>query len=380
MTKDFEIKLPKLGESIVSATVVSIYKKENDFIQKDETLMEVSTDKVNSEIPSPVEGFVKKILVKIDDTIKVGDVIAIISIGNVNKEEKKVLEKSFDEKQKDNESKESFLSPAVLRYAKENNVSIDELQNIEGSGDSNRVTKKDIENYIKSKRPENFLELSPIRKAIANNMIKSLEVPHAYLIDEIDVTDIVNLINENKQNFLDKYSVKLTITSFIAKAIALAAKEFNLVNSSYKEGKIFLYKNINLGIAINVNDNVVVPNIKNIDDLTIVDISKQISDLATRAKDNYLNKNDIENGTITLTNFGMSKVSIGLPIIKYPEACIIGVGAINKKVCVIDDKPQIRSILMLSLSFDHRIFDGIYACNFLNKIKKYLETDYDRSF
>ncbi len=377
MTKDYELKLPKLGESIVSATVVSIYKKENDYIQKDETLMEVATDKVNSEIPSPVEGTIKKILVKIDDTLQVGDVIAIVSTEDITKE---YIEKHEIEKQEEKETKQSFISPAVLRYAKENNLKLEDLEKIEGTGEGKRVTKRDIENFSKSKGQLDFLELSPIRQAIANSMIKSLEVPHAYLIDEIDVSEVVNLINENKRKFLDKYSSKLTITSFIAKAIAVAAKEYPLVNSSYKSGKILLNKNINLGLAVNVDDNVIVPNIKNIENLNIIDISKHINDLATKAKENELEKSDLEDGTITLTNFGMTKVSIGLPIIKYPEACIIGIGTINKKVCVIDDKTQIRSIMMLSFAFDHRIFDGIYACKFINKIKDYLEREYDRSF
>lgn len=377
MTQDYEIKLPKLGESIVSATVVSIYKKENDYIQKDETLMEVATDKVNSEIPSPVEGTIKKILAKIDDTLLVGDVIAIVSTEDVTKE---YIEKPKIEEEKDKDTNQSFFSPAVLRYAKENNLDLESLQKIEGTGEGKRVTRKDIESFIKSKGSQNFLELSPVRQAIANSMIKSLEVPHAYLLDEIDVTNVLNVINENKHKFLDKYSSKLSITSFIAKAIALAVKEYPLVNSSYRNGKILLNNNINLGLAVNVDDNVIVPNIKNIDNLNIIDISKHINNLATKAKNNDLEKSDIDDGTITLTNFGMTKVSIGLPIIKFPEACIIGVGSISKKVSVIDDKTQIRSIIMLSLAFDHRIFDGIYACKFITKIKGYLEKDYDRSF
>jgi len=377
MTKDYEIKLPKLGESIVSATVVAIYKKENDYIKKDETLMEVATDKVNSEIPSPVEGTIKKILVNIDDTVQIEDTIAIVL---TETETKEYIKESKIDQSLQKETKESVFSPAILRYAKENNLKIDELEKIQGTGEGKRITKKDVENYRTSKESKDFLELSSIRQAIANTMVKSLEIPHAYLIDEIDVTDIVNLINEKKKKFLDKYSSKLTITGFIAKAIALGAMQYPLVNSSFQKNKILLNKNINLQIAVNVNDNVIVPTIKNIEKLNFIDISKHINDIAKKAKENQLEKSDLEKGTITLSNFGMTNVSIGLPIINYPQGCIIGVGTIKKKPCVINEQIQIRSIVTLSLSFDHRIFDGIYACKFISEIKNYLENKYDRTF
>ncbi|MFA6119595.1 MAG: dihydrolipoamide acetyltransferase family protein [Parachlamydiales bacterium] len=378
--EDFEIKLPKLGESIVSATIVSIYKKENDFIKKDETLMEVSTDKLNSEIPSPVEGRIVKILVEVDQSVQVGDVIAVIR----SEKQEPIHQTKSEEKteQSNKESKKGFLSPAVVNFAKEKNINIEDLNNIQGTGDGGRVTRKDVENYINSlSLKQDSALLSPTRRAIAHAMTKSLQVPHAYLIDEIDVTSLNELIKEKKQDFFDKYNCKLTITSFIAKAIAIATSKYPLVNSSFHDNKLLLNKEINLGIAVNVNQDVIVPVIKNILELPLSDVSKQMSLLAQRARENKLTKEDVANGTITLTNFGMANVKIGLPIIKFPQASIVAIGAIKKKLAVLeDDTTSIRSILNLSLGFDHRVYDGIYGCQFINEIKNYLEKDYDRTF
>ncbi|NGX34403.1 MAG: Dihydrolipoyllysine-residue acetyltransferase component of pyruvate dehydrogenase complex [Candidatus Anoxychlamydiales bacterium] len=383
MTKDFEIKLPKLGESIVSATIVTIYKKEGDKISKDETLMEVATDKVNSEIPSPVEGTIKKILVKPNETIQVGDVLATVITESSEKDtssqvqEEKYTADDLDEKTE----KRSFFSPAVLRFAKENNVSIQDLEQMEGTGEGKRVTKKDIEIFLEcQKGDKNFIKLSAIRQAIATNMTKANEVPTAYIVEEIDITGLIQLVNEKKHHFLEKYSAKLTITPFLIKAIAIAAKKLPLANSSFKKDKILLIDDINIGIAVNVNNDVLVPTIHNVIDLNFIDIVKNLNDLVKKAKKQTLIAKDSENGTITLTNFGMTNISVGFPIIKFPQACIIGAGAIKKKPWILDDEIKIRSIINISFGFDHRILDGIYACQFLNEIKKYLENEFDRSF
>jgi len=378
MSDEYEIKLPKLGESIVSATIVAIYKKEKDFIKKDETLLEVATDKVNSEIPSPVEGKISKILVRLDQTVQVGDTIAIV----LTETQPKELREIKPQEDKTIEDTRSFFSPAVLRFAKENNLSLEDLEQIKGTGEGKRVTKKDVENFILSKsQKQSYVDLSYIRKAIAHAMTKSLEVPTAYLVDEIDVTDLIKLIETKKRDFFKKYSSKLTITTFFARAIALAAFKYPMVNSTFLNDKIIIKDEINLGIAVNVDGDVIVPIIKNIQDLNIVDIAKNLNSLILKTKIHELAQKDIENGTITLSNFGMAQVKIGFPIIKYPEACIIGIGAIKKNLKVLDnDQTQIRSIINLSLGFDHRIFDGMYACMFINEIKKYIEHEFDRSF
>ncbi|MBN2479824.1 MAG: 2-oxo acid dehydrogenase subunit E2 [Parachlamydiales bacterium] len=378
---EMEIKLPKLGESIVKATVVAVYKKVGDFIKKDETLMEVSTDKVNSEIPSPYEGKITKILVRANEDVEVGQVLAAVSTNG----EKKTGEEKTSIKQEEITSKDKskLYSPTVLRLAKEKNISFDEIEKIKGSGEGGRVTKKDIENFTKiDLKGAKLIPLSPIRKKIAQSMTKSLEVPHAYLVDQIDVTDLMHFISVNKKSFFDKHSAKLTITAFAAKAIGIASKKYPLTNSSFKGDNILVHEKINLGLAVNVEDNVVVPIIHEIDKLDIVDISKVINELASKARFNKLTNEDIKDGTLTLSNFGMTNVILGYPIIKYPESSIIAMGAITKQARQSQKKDLIdfRSILMLTLGFDHRIYDGIYGCKFINEIKGYLEHGFEKSF
>ncbi len=378
MKKDFEIKLPKLGESIIYATIVAIYKKEGDIVFKDETLLEVATDKVNSEIPSPVEGKIKKILVKPNQTIEVGDVIVIVATDSV--EEDKSI-KTPKEQQNQKIEEKQFFSPAVLRYVKENAISIEDLEKIQGTGEGQRVTKKDVENFKKEQiEDQNVIKLSPTRQAIAANMIKANKVPIAYIVEEIDVTDLTQLINEKKHYFLKKHQIKLTITAFLVKAIAIAAKKLPLANSSFQEDKIVLSRDINIGIAVNVNNDVLVPTIYKASELNFIDIVKKLNFLIKKAKMQTLTAKDSEKGTITLTNFGMTNISIGFPLIKVPQACIVGAGAIKKRPSVYNDEIRIRSIINISFGFDHRIFDGIYACQFLNEIKNYLENEFDRSF
>ncbi len=372
--KEVKITLPKLGESIVVATIINWFKKEGDLIEKDEALLEVATDKVNSEIPSPVSGKVTKLLAKAQEEVKVGQEIAVISTAEDIEISKDIKKKPEAKSEKDSKT---FFSPAVLRYAKEHNIDISELENIEGSGEGKRITKKDIEEYISSKKvhDENVINLSPIRKRIADNMEKSYsEIPHAYLIDEIDITEIMEIIEENKTNFLQKNNAKLTITTFISYAIAKAVKKYPLLNSTYDKNKILLKKDINLGLAVSHDDAVLVPVIKKVQNLNIVDISKNITDLAKKVRSNKITIDDTKDGSITLTNFGMASTLMGFPIIKYPEAAIIGLGAVKKRAILTDSSKVVnRAIVMITLAFDHRIFDGMYACSFLNEIKHVLE-------
>jgi 2-oxoglutarate dehydrogenase E2 component (dihydrolipoamide succinyltransferase) len=356
MTKEIKITLPKLGESIISATVVQWLKKEGDRVEKDENLLEVATDKVNSEIPSPVSGILKSILVKESQEVQVGDPLAIVLV---------------------EESVKKEFSPAVLHLAKEKGILMEDLEKISGTGEGGRVTKKDIDHFLeKTPEDKNSLKLSFLRKKIAENMLLSYkEIPQATLIDEIDVTEIVEFIEKKKESFLEKHGVKLSITSFIARAIAKACVKHPLVNSSFKNDSILLKKEVNLGFAVSVDDGVLVPVIKDCQELNIVDIAKKISELADRARKNSLAKENVSDGSITFSNFGMTKVLIGIPIIRYPECAIIGLGAIKKKPAVVDDKIVVRSIMMITLTFDHRVFDGIYGCNFLNEIKNILTHD-----
>jgi len=375
-----EITLPKLGESIVEATVIQWFKKVGDHVSLDEPLLEVSTDKVNSEIPSPVEGVVTEILVTEDELVKVGQALAIIETSQ--KEIKEEVQKEPSKKTQEDNS--AFLSPAVLKIAKEAKLPLQELDNIPKTGEGGRLTKKDIENYLTSKKDDKNVscshsvervKMNSVRKMIADNMVKSFyEAPHATLINEVDVTKLVKFIKDNKQSFKDNYNAKLSITAFIAKAITKSLQAYPLLNSSLEGDTIVLKKFVNLGIAVSVENGVLVPVIRNCHELKIPEIAKQISELAQKARSNTLSIDEISNGTVTLTNFGMSQVQIGIPIIRHPEVAIIGIGAIVKKVKVLsDDSIGIRSLVNLCLTFDHRVLDGMYGCGFLQELQNNLE-------
>jgi 2-oxoglutarate dehydrogenase E2 component (dihydrolipoamide succinyltransferase) len=389
MTKDIKIALPKLGESILSATVIQWFKKVGDTIQEDEPLLEVTTDKVNSEIPSTVSGILKEIVAKPDQEIQVGDVLAVISVGNTT-----IIEPNEDSSlpptsgQTEDKEMSSYFSPVVVRLAIEKGIDMQQLSKIQGTGAGGRVSKKDLEMYlaqnkISSKKEENLVsvekvKMSTMRKAIAENMVKSFyEAPHASLVTEVDMTDIVKYIAKVKQTFLQEHGYKLTITSFIAKAIADSIKEFPLINSSLDQDTIVVKRFVNLGIAVSVDQGIMVPVIKSCQSLTIEQVAKALSEVAHKARHSLLKVEDTKEGTITMTNFGMSGTLMGIPIIRYPEVAIIGIGALSKKVVVLnDDSFGIRSMLYVSLTFDHRVIDGMYGCDFLNSLKKHLENSH----
>ena len=403
---EIEITLPKLGESILSAQVVTWFKEEGDLVKLDEPLLEVSTDKVNSEIPSPVSGVLVKKIVENEQEVEVGKPLALIStkeslVASSSKSsdlhEKNEVpseisgsETSYQAPNSSHEetsSMKAFFSPAVLRLAREKGLDLVELEKIPATGNGGRVTKKDVENYLAGTRPKKNqcplesgverLKMTGIRKAIADNMVKSFyEAPHATLVTEVDVTAIMKLIKKEKENFKDTHGCKISITSFIAKAIASGVQEFPIINSSLDGDTILLKRNVNLGIAVSVDQGIQVPVIKNCHAKTIVEIAHGVADLSHKARNNRLMPDDVKEGTITMTNFGMSGTLIGIPIIRYPEVAIIGIGAISKKVVALDDETMaIRSIMHVSLTFDHRALDGMYGCGFLESVKNHLESD-----
>lgn len=375
--KEIKINLPKLGESIVSATVVRWFKKIGDPIALDEPLLEVSTDKVNSEIPSPTAGILKEILAEPDQEVQVGEPLAILTTNtqgsSVNIETPASVQSSMG-----TTGSEDVLSPAVLRLLKEKGIPLQEIDRIPRTGQGGRLTKKDIEDYSVPKKVEEGTErvkMTGLRKAIADNMVKSFyEAPHASLVTEVDVTGIVSIIQEQKQSFQEKHGVKLSVTAFVAQAIAQAVKEFPLLNSSLDGDTIVMKHFVNLGIAVSVDQGVMVPVIRNIQNLSLPEVAKQISELALKTREHRLDPQEVKEGTITLTNFGMTGTMIGIPIIRYPEVAIVGLGAITKKVMVMpDDTTAIGSVMWVSLTFDHRVLDGIYGCGFLNALKKHIE-------
>jgi len=391
MSEIVQVTLPKLGESIMNATVVQWFKSVGDTVQVDEALLEVSTDKVNSEIPSPVAGKIKSIVANPDQEVGVGELLATIEIGGVAsaivhpKIEEKKIEGSKQDEMRD------FYSPALLKIAREKGVPLSDLEKIPATGAGGRLTKQDLEDYLSKKTKPCPMKSQPstsnvdvervkmtgMRKAIADNMVRSFyEAPHATLVTEVDVTEAMKLVQKHKEEFVSKYGVKLTITTFVARAICRALQEYPFLNSSLDQDTIIVKRYVNLGIAVSVDQGIMVPVVKHCQRLSLPEIAKEIGELSQKARNNTLATSDVSDGTITLTNFGMSGVAIGIPIIRYPEVAIIGIGAIQRKVAVMaDDSFAIRSMMHVSLTFDHRVLDGMYGCGFLNALKKHLEQD-----
>lgn len=394
MTEIVEVLLPKLGESIVGATVVQWLKRVGDVVALDEPLLEVSTDKVNSEIPSPLAGILKEILVQQDEEVSVGAPLARMEAQTVSPQGARIVCQSkptCDSSSK--KGREEVFSPAVLRLAQMEGISMETLRNIEGHGEGARVTKKDVEAFIQgrasprgiekqicpktsSQNLEKRIPMTGMRKAIADNMVRSFyEAPHASLVTEVDVTEIMQLLGREKERFKQAHGVKLTITAFLIQALAKAIQEYPMLNASLDGETIVMKRNVNVGIAVNVEKGLIVPVIKNCQELPLTSIAKAVSDLSSRAREEKLSRNEIADGTVTLTNFGMTGALIGVPIIRHPEVAIIGAGTIQRRLVVKDDDSfSIRQMMYLTLTFDHRVIDGIYGCEFLALFKSHLES------
>jgi len=387
MSQEFEVILPKLGESILNATIIKWFKKEGEAVKKDESLLEVATDKVNSEIPSPIAGVVKKIYAHPDQELAVGDKLCLISQGGATIETRGEMIGTKIEEEEEGPNQKDYYSPAVLRLARELKIPFETLEKMSGSGSGGRVTKKDVEDFAKRKEtcphalPSGegieHVKMSGLRKAIAQNITQSFnEVPSATLIQEIDVTDILAIIQKEKEPFFKQRGAKLSITSFMARAIARALKEYPLLNATLQGDTIVVKRFINLGIAVSIEQGVIVPVIRDCHQLPLSAIAKKVQDLAQRARTNSLSPDDVKEGTITMTNFGMAGVKIGLPIIRYPEVAILGIGGICKEVKVLESGEfGVRQIMHITLTFDHRVIDGMYGCEFLNALKTHLEKD-----
>ncbi|WP_321995912.1 dihydrolipoamide acetyltransferase family protein [Draconibacterium orientale] len=425
----FNIVMPKLGESIQEGTITKWFVKEGDTIEEDDMLFEVATDKVDSEIPSPVDGVITKINYPEDSLVAVGEVLAVVSLdGEVEEtdteaESKEETDTTSDAPAKaetaeasvDNSRKLSnrFYSPLVKTIAKEEDVSFDELESIEGSGVGGRVQKKDIMAYLENRdsssaQPEakkeskpaapaapvaekkaappvsvgagdTVVEMDRIRKLIADHMVMSKQVsPHVTSVVEADVTELVLWRNKNKDAFQKKYGDKITFMPIFTEAVAAALAEFPMVNSSVSGEKIVMKKDINVGIAVAKPDgNLIVPVIKNAEQRNLVGLTKELNRLADAARNNKLDPSDIQGGTFTITNFGSFGNIIGTPIINQPQVAILATGIIEKKPAVLEtpsgDVIAIRHKMYLSLSYDHRIIDGALGGAFLRRIADHLE-------
>ena len=429
----FEIKMPKLGESITEGTIISWSVKVGDTVQEDDVLFEVNTAKVSAEIPSPVEGKVVEILFKEGDTVPVGTVVAIVDIaGDEGTEETSLHAQSVASVQEVKEApkamaakteEERWYSPIVLQLAQAAHISKEELDRIQGTGYEGRLSKKDIKAYITRKEQGNIVlpksapasaqpavsvsaqtspavqssasslatsvsglqegvevrEMDRVRKMIADHMVMSKHTsPHVTNVVEVDVTQLVKWRDKNKDAFFHREGVKLTYMPAITEAVAKALVAYPQVNVSVDGYHILFKKHINVGIAVSLNDgNLIVSVIHDADRLNLSGLAVAIDTLAVKARDNKLMPDDISDGTFTITNFGTFKSLFGTPIINQPQVAILGVGYIEKKPAVIEtpegDMIAIRHKMYLSLSYDHRVVDGMLGGQFLYAIKDYLE-------
>ncbi len=453
----FELKLPKMGESVAEATLTSWLKEIGDYIELDEAVVEIATDKVDTEIPSEVEGVLIKKNYDVDDVIKVGQTIAIIetkSVDNVKEidesddflrasdvalinndkepDEITTIEKSTQiieemvvemvDDVSGGSTSTGFYSPLVKNIAKQEGISFKELDSIKGSGKKGRVTKSDILNYIDNKtkvttlqeteitnkplkiitkqettatqaKPitlnghDEMIEMSRMGKLISKNMIASKQTSaHVQSFIEVDVTNIVKWRNKVKDQFFNREGEKITFTPIFMQAIALAIKEYPMINISVNGESIIKHKNINLGMATALADgNLIVPVIKNADGLNLVGMTKAVNSLALKARNNNLKPDDIQEGTYTVTNVGSFGSVFGTPIINQPQVGILALGAIRKVPAVIEtpdgDFIGIRHKMFLSHSYDHRVVNGALGGMFIKRVAEILENfDIDQSF
>ncbi|MBK8848738.1 MAG: 2-oxo acid dehydrogenase subunit E2 [Saprospiraceae bacterium] len=425
-----DLVMPKMGESIIEATILKWNKKVGDKVAQDETILEVATDKVDSEVPSPVEGVITEILFPESAVVAVGKVIAIISTEGESasdpgpikvemevapKEAAPLVEKVAESVAEQAtivtvaRSGDRFYSPLVRNIAKEENVTTAELDAISGTGAEGRVTKKDILGFVAQRQQGapsiqipvapaassvsatttsaafvpgpgvEIIEMDRMRKLIADHMVMSKQTsPHVTSFVEADVTNLVRWREKNKDAFAKKYGEKITFTPIFIDAVVKAIKDFPLVNVSVEGSKILVKKSINIGMAAALpTGNLIVPVIKNADYLNLAGLTKAVNDLANRARQNKLKPEEIQDGTFTITNVGTFGNLMGTPIINQPQAAILATGAIVKKPAVIEtehgDVIAIRHMMFLSLSYDHRIVDGSLGGAFLKRISDYLE-------
>lgn len=441
---NFDLIMPKMGESVAEATIIKWSKNEGDHIKVDETVLEIATDKVDSEIPSPFEGKLIKRLFNEGDVVQVGAVIGVISsdanatVSEAPKTAAPAAAKAETTAAASSTpapaaatvnfgSSDKFYSPLVKSIAKEEGISVAELDAIVGTGQDGRVTKADIlaylpnrnktaaaspattsaapaastpaklvsagDNTIMVNRPavsvganDEIIEMDRMRKIIAENMVISKHVaPHVTSFVEADVTNLVQWRDKVKKDFEKRDGEKLTFTPLFIEAVAKAIKDFPLINVSVDQTqtKIIKHKNINIGMAAALpSGNLIVPVIKNADEKNLLGITKNVNDLANRARANKLQPDEIQGGTFTLTNVGGFGNVMGTPIILQPQVAILAVGSIKKKPAVIEtpqgDMIGIRHFMFLSLSYDHRVVDGSLGGSFLRRVADYLE-DWDTS-
>ena len=424
----FELKLPKMGESVAEATITSWLKEIGDQIEMDEAVLEIATDKVDTEVPCEFEGVLIEKCFEVDDIVQVGQTIAIIEVlgddsskqiinnsqdSSVKEEEEIDLPPTFDlnintESEIKLSDSERFYSPLVRNIIKKEGIDYKELEQIKGSGKDNRINKNDILKYIELKKTSNEAELTPIKiispvniktnsnlpnnsndeviemsrmsKIVSKHMVDSVKTSaHVQSFIEVDVTKVWNWRNKVKYDFEKREGEKLTLTPIFMQAVSVALRTYPLMNISVRNDTIILKKNINIGMATSLADgNLIVPVIKNADRLNLVGMTKSVNELANKARSGKLNPDDVQDGTYTVTNVGVFGSIMGTPIINQPQVGILALGAIRKMPSVIEtsegDFIGIRNKMFLSHSYDHRVVNGGLGSQFIKCIKEYLES------
>lgn len=424
-----DLVMPKMGESIMEATILKWHKKPGDTVKMDETVLEIATDKVDSEVPSTAEGVIIEILFKENDVVAVGTVIAKISTDGANVASTPtpastpaitpsspvaapiIASALVAATAQGTVTANRFYSPLVLNIAAKEGIGMAELEKIPGTGAEGRVSKKDILNYIANKGTAvatpvvdpvastpapasstpatavatpitgnvEIVEMDRMRKMIADHMVRSKHTsPHVTSFTEADVTNIVNWRNKNKTTFEKQYGDKITFTPIFIEAVAKCIRKYPMINTSVDGDRIIVKKDVNIGMATALpSGNLIVPVIKNADTKNLVGLSKDVNALANAARINKLKADDTQGGTFTLTNVGTFGSLMGTPIINQPQAAILAVGAIIKRPVVLEtpegDVIAIRHMMYLSLSYDHRIVDGSLGASFLTAVAKELE-------
>ena len=412
-TNKYELTLPKMGESVEEATIVNWLKNVGDDVKIDDFIVEIATDKVDSEVPSDVDGKIIELCFKVNDVVKVGETICIIELSNDSSSAKTidiieeipnidlVLDDKNDEKIDTNEilkpskiENDIYISPLVRSIAEKENISEKELLKISGSGKDGRITKKDILKYIESgdsiseklETDKNYSDnqstirdLTRMEKILAEHMVNSKKTsPHVQSFIEIDVTNLWDWREGVKNDFQKRENYKLTLTHVFVKIVSEVLREFPILNSSLKDDKVFIKSDINIGVATALSDgNLIVPVLKNSDQLSLIGIVKKTNDLVQRARNNNLNPDDVVDGTYTITNVGVFDTLAGIPIINQPQVGILAIGSILKKPSVIEtekgDFIGIRRKMILCHSYDHRIINGATGGLFIKRIKDIIE-------
>ncbi len=413
-----EMIMPKMGESVMECTILKWLKNEGDNISKDDSVVEIATDKVDTEIPSTYSGKLSKILVKEGEIVKVGKPIAIIeTINKLDHLDTKnpftsKIEKDFDNIKKqvskpilpnNNDTSKSdsskFYSPLVLNIASRENISLDTLEKIKGTGENQRITKLDLLKFIEEKNIESYkvedfeednhqislnkgeelIEPNRIRKIIASRMVESKKIsPHVTSYVEADMTNVYKARNELKEEFLKKHKFPLSFNPIFIHCVTRAIQDFPMINISYINNKIIKKNYINIGIAVALeDDNLIVPVLKDADKMNFMTIIKESNDLIKKSKENKLSPDDLDGGTFTISNIGSFGNVMGTPIILQPQVGILAIGSIRKIPAVVEtnkgDEIKIRNRVFLSHTYDHRIIDGALGGKFVKKVANYLE-------